>query len=229
MKKTFLMTLIALSISGMSCAQSDTENTAKKQETVQQQFVKERREQAKMAKNLIEQKVLKDAKKQAKQLKKEGWQPAPGTLPLEKQLTDVYTRMYTYEGRFPKYFIGRSSGRSTSAGMARKQALTRARVDVASQMKLEVAALTEETDMNTELSAGEVETVAKMVDTSQTMIQQSLGRTEVVLDIMRTTGGKTESQVAVSYDGNLAKETLLSIFEKEDAQIKQKLQDLLNK
>ena len=99
----------------------------------------------------------------------------------------------------------------------------------ASQMKLEVAALTEETDMNTELSAGEVETVAKMVDTSQTMIQQSLGRTEVVLDIMRTTGGKTESQVAVSYDGNLAKETLLSIFEKEDAQIKQKLQDLLNK
>lgn len=91
------MTLIALSISGMSCAQSDTENTAKKQETVQQEFVKERRAQAKMAKNLIEQKVLKDAKKQAKQLKKEGWQPAPGTLPLEKQLTDVYTRMYTYE------------------------------------------------------------------------------------------------------------------------------------
>ena len=32
MKKIFLMTLIALSISGMSCAQSDTENTAKKQE-----------------------------------------------------------------------------------------------------------------------------------------------------------------------------------------------------
>ena len=92
MKKTFFMTLIALSISGMSCAQSDTENTAKKQETVQQEFVKERREQAKMAKSLIEQKVLKDAKKQAKQLKKEGWQPAPGTLPLEKQLTDVYTR-----------------------------------------------------------------------------------------------------------------------------------------
>ena len=114
MKNTFLMTLIALSISGMSYAQSDTENTAKKQETVQQEFVKERREQAKMAKKLIEQKVLKDAKKQAKQMKKEGWQPAPGTLPLEKQLTDVYTRMYTYEGRFPKYFIGRSSGSSTA-------------------------------------------------------------------------------------------------------------------
>ena len=48
MKKTFLMTLIALSISGMSCAQSDTENTAKKQEKVQQEFVKERRAQAKM-------------------------------------------------------------------------------------------------------------------------------------------------------------------------------------
>ena len=229
MEKTFLVTLIALSISGMSWAQSNMENTAKTQAAVQQEFVKERRQQAKMAKNLIEQKVLKDANKQAKQLKKEGWQPAPGTLPLEKQLNEVYTRMYMYEGRFPKYFIGRSSGRSTSAGMARKQALTRARVDVASQMKLEIAALTEETDMNTELSAGEVETVAKMVDTSQTMIQQSLGRTEVVLDIVRTLGDKIESQVAVSYDGNLAKETLLSIFEKEDAEIKQKLQNLLTK
>lgn len=229
MEKTFLVTLIALSINSMSWAQSNTENTAKTQAAVQQKIVKERRQQAKIAKNLIEQKVLKDANKQAKQLKKEGWRPAPGTLPLEKQLNEVYTRMYMYEGRFPKYFIGRSSGRSTSAGMARKQALTRARVDVASQMKLEIAALTEETDMNTELSAGEVETVAKMVDTSQTMIQQSLGRTEVVLDIVRTLDGKIESQVAVSYDGNLAKETLLSIFEKEDAGIKQKLQNLLAK
>ena len=58
MKKIFLMTLITLSISGMSCAQSDTENTAKKQETVQQEFVKERREQAKMAKKRVSGKLV---------------------------------------------------------------------------------------------------------------------------------------------------------------------------
>ena len=225
MKKTFLMTLIALSISGMSFAQSNTANTAKAQETFQQEFVKERRAQAKMAKNLIEQKVLKDAKKQAKQLKKEGWQPAPGTLPLEKQLNEVYTRMYMYEGRLPKYFIGRSSGTSTSAGMARKQALTRARVDVASQIKLEVAALTEETDTNIELSAGEVETIAKMVDSSQTMLQQSLGRTEVVFDIIREVNGKTEERVAVSYSGSQAKSLLLNIFDNEE--MKQKVLEML--
>ena len=39
MEKTFLVTLIALSINSMSWAQSNTENTAKTQAAVQQEFV----------------------------------------------------------------------------------------------------------------------------------------------------------------------------------------------
>lgn len=109
--------------------------------------------------------------------------------------------------------------------MARKQALTRARVDVASQIKLEVAALTEETDTNIELSSGEVETIAKMVDSSQTMLQQSLGRTEVVFDIIREMNGKTEERVAVSYSGAQAKSLLLNIFDSEE--MKQKVLEML--
>lgn len=223
MKKVVIMTLIALLGSATSFAQS--EKDVDPSTPTPEQVVKARRQEAKLAKSLIEQKATKDAKKQAKLLKKQGWKSAPGTLSLEKQLTELYILEHTYDGNFPKYIIGRSSASSSSAALARKQALTRARVDVASQIKLEVAALTEETDTNIELSSGEVETIAKMVDSSQTMLQQSLGRTEVVFDIIREMNGKTEERVAVSYSGSQAKSLLLNIFDSEE--MKQKVLEML--
>ena len=225
MKKVVIMTLLALFSSATSFAQSnkDVDPSAPTPE----QVVKARRQAAKLAKALIEQKATKDAKKQAKQLTKQGWKSAPGTLSLEKQLTELYILEHTYKGNFPKYIIGRSSASSTSAALARKQALTRARVDVASQIKLEVAALTEETDTNIELPSGEVETIAKMVDSSQSMLQQSLGSTEVVFDIIREVNGKTEERVAVSYSGSQAKSLLLNIFDSEER--KQKVLEMLGK
>ncbi len=90
---------------------------------------------------------------------------------------------------------------------------------------MEVAPLTEETETNIELSSGEVETIAKMVDSSQSMLQQSLGRTEVVFDIIREVNGKTEERVAVSYSGSQAKSLLLNIFDSEE--MKQKVLEML--
>ena len=114
MKKTFFMTLIALSISGMSCAQSDTENTAKKQETVQQEFVKERRAQAKMAKNLIEQKVLKDAKKQAKQLTELGFKHLVYTdIARDGMQTGIDVAAYRHVAEVAGFPVVASGGIST--------------------------------------------------------------------------------------------------------------------
>lgn len=48
--------------------------------------IKEREEILKASKDELNEKVSKAARKEAKRLKKEGWNNAPGTLPLEKQL-----------------------------------------------------------------------------------------------------------------------------------------------
>ena len=87
MKKVVVMTILALFSSATSFAQSnkDVDPSAPTPE----QVVKARRQAAKLAKALIEQKATKDAKKQAKQLTKQGWKSAPGTLSLEKQLTEL--------------------------------------------------------------------------------------------------------------------------------------------
>lgn len=112
--------------------------------------------------------------------------------------------------------------------MARKQALARARVDVAATMSVEIAALTESTESTTELTGGEAETIAKTVETSKAMVQQSLGRTDAIMEIYREKDGKAEVQIAVSYDGGRAKAEILKLFGEEEKELKAKLEKLLD-
>lgn len=226
MKKILIIAIMALTCSATTFAQGKVEEVLKKS---QEELVKERKENLKLAEDAIKSKAMKLAKKQAKELKKQGWKAAAGSLTIEQQLTDVYIKSHLLEKNFPQYIIGRSTASSSSYGVARKQALARARVDIVTQMKAEIAGLTEVTDSNIELSEGEVETVAKMVDTSQTLFQQNLGKTDVILDIYREVDNKTEAMVIVSYDGKIAKQALLDMFEQDRAEIKQKLQELLGK
>lgn len=225
MKKILLTALMALTCSATIFGQIKTDAPLAKS---QKELTKERKENLNLAENAIKSKAMKEAKKQAKELKKQGWKAAVGSLTIEQQLTDVYIKSHLLDGNFPQYIIGRSTATSASYGVARKQAITRARVDIVSQMKVEIAGLTEVTDSNIELSDGEVETIAKMVDTSQSLFQQNLGKTDVILDIYREVDKKTEAMVIVSYEGKMAKQALLDIFEQDRADIKQKLQEILN-
>ena len=71
------------------------------------EIVKERKVLAKASKSELEKKASKTARKEAKKLKREGWQVAPGALPLEKQLDKSYMMQYEYdEDLFPKYLMG---------------------------------------------------------------------------------------------------------------------------
>lgn len=220
MKRLPLVMLMMLSMSTAFAQNDDVANPTQKE------IIKERRETAKLTAKAMDTKILKDAKKQAKAMKKAGWQEAPGSLPLEKQLSNLLLRQYELNGRFPAYIIGKSSAKASTYGVARKQAITRARVEIATNMGAEIAALTESTDANTELSDGEVETIAKMVDTNKQLVQQSIGKTDIVMEAYREVDGKTEVQVGLSYDGKMAKDTLLKLFEKENEQIKQKLDNM---
>lgn len=221
MKRIIIAALVALVSASAAFAQTS--------KAEMKEIIKERKAALKYTAKQLDTKVLKDAKQQAKQMKKQGWMPAAGTLALEKQLTDVYTKQYAMDGSFPRYIIGRSTAKGSSQGIARKHAVARARVDVANQMSQEVAALTEMTESNIELSAGEMETVAKMVESSKLLTQQSLGKTDVVLEAYREVEGGTEVQIIVCYEGKLAVQALLESFGDDEAEIKQKLESLLKK
>lgn len=77
------------------------------QDKTAKEIMKERKEIAKLSKKALNEKATKDARKEAKRLKKQGWQIAPGALPLEKQLDKSYLMQYEYdENGYQKFLMG---------------------------------------------------------------------------------------------------------------------------
>ena len=68
--------------------------------------IKERKAISKYSKSELTAKASKIARKEAKKLAKQGWQIAPGAVPIEKQLDKSYMMQYEYEeDLFPKYIM----------------------------------------------------------------------------------------------------------------------------
>ena len=70
-------------------------------------IIKERKALTKQSKAELNEKASKAARKEAKKLSKEGWQCAPGALPLDKQLDRAYMMQYEFDAEgYPKFFYG---------------------------------------------------------------------------------------------------------------------------
>ncbi len=227
MMKRTLASVLALLVGNVLCLQPVA---AQSNDRVQEQkeIIKERQAMSKLTRKQVEENVWKQSKKQAKEWKKEGWKSSPGTPSLEQQANDAMMYQYEMDGEFPRYIIGRSSAVSSSYAIARKHAIARARLDIASSIQTEVAELIENTDFNTEMSAGEIETAGKIVATGQQLVQQTLGRTNVVFEAYRERNGKVEVMVNVEYEGRAAKSTVMKLFENEGDELRQKMENLLN-
>lgn len=219
MKRFFIMAVAALMCATATMAQTTKEEL--------KALNKERKIAQKYTEKQLGDKALKMAKKEAKRFAKEGWKAEAGALPLEKQYEENYIKMYAMDGKFPRYILGTGTATAASHGVARKQAMARARVEIANQLSQEIAALTEETTTNLEVNNLEAETVSKMVETSKLLTQQTLGKTVTVLEAFRTTDKGTEYKVIVSYESKAAIKSLLDSFKEDEADIKQKLEELL--
>ena len=85
---------------------------------------KERQEITKASKAQLNEKASKTARKEAKTMTKEGWQTAPGALPIDKQLDKSYMMQYEYdENMYPKYIMGEAMSVGGNYDAAKMQAL----------------------------------------------------------------------------------------------------------
>ncbi len=115
--------------------------------------LKERKELQKIAKSELKEKASKDARKEAKKLKKDGWQIAPGALPIEKQLDRVYTMKYEIDDdMFPKWIMGEAMSVGENYDAAKMQALALAKQNLAGEIQTEITALLENNVDNKQLS-----------------------------------------------------------------------------
>lgn len=210
------------------CAISASTVVAQNRETFE-----ERKELRKMSKDELNSKATKAARKEAKRLKKEGWQPAPGALPLEKQLDRSYLMQMEYdEDMYPKYMMAEAMSIGSNYDAAKMQALELAKQSLAGQIQTEMTSLIENSVANEQLEAEEAVSVTKSIMESKNLISQSIGRVIVVSEVYRTLKNKNkEVLVRVAYNSDMAKKVAKKAakqsLESESEEVRNKLDELL--
>lgn len=183
----------------------------------QKELNKERKEAVKQSKKELNAKVSRSTKKEAKRLQKEGWQVAPGALPLEKQLEKAYTMQYEFdESGYPLYIMAEAMSIGENYDGAKAQALELAKENLAGQIQTEVTALVECTVANKQLAAEESATIVETVKASKNLISQSLGRVFPVVEVYRTKANKNkEVLVRLAYNEKMAREAAKRAIKQE--------------
>lgn len=171
------------------------------------EIVKDRKVLAKASKNELQKRASKAARKEARKLKKQGWQVAPGALPLEKQLDKSYMMQYEYdEDMFPKYLMGEAMTIGENYDAAKMQALELAKQNLAGQIQTEVTALIENSVANEQMAAEDAASITRSVMASKNLISQSIGRVITVMEVYRTGARKNkELLVRIAYNSEMAK------------------------
>ena len=172
--------------------------------------MKERKAMSKMTENELNSKVSKVVKKEAKALKKEGWKPAAGALPLEKQLERSYKMQYEFdEYGYPLYIYGDAQSTGANLDSAKMAAITNATTDLAGNIQTEVVALIENSVANKQLGHGEAVSIAETVMGNTNIIADKIGRVIPVIELYREAGHKTwEARVILFYNANMAKQAV---------------------
>lgn len=215
MKKIFAMMMAAL----MVCSISNAQTT--------KQSIKERKASAKLTQTELNKKASKAARKEAKTLKKEGWQVAPGQLPLDKQLDRSYNMYFEYEeNSLPKYIVGDAMSPGATYDAAKMQAIELAKTNLAGMIQTEVTALVESTVANEQMTQEQATSIVRTVQASKNLIVQRLGRTVPVIECFRVLPNKTvEVRVTLTYNARMAIEQAKDIIQ---TQLEAKGEDLHN-
>jgi len=169
--------------------------------------LKARTEITKQSKKDLERKATKAARKEAKNLKKQGWQVAPGALPLEKQLDKSYLMQYEYDSDgFPQFIMAEAMSTGGNYDAAKMQALELAKQNLAGQIQTEVTALIENTVANEQMDQSEAASITRSVMAAKNLISQSIGRVVPVVETYRVVNGNNrEVLVRIAYSQDMAK------------------------
>lgn len=188
---------------------------------------KERKEMSKMTKSELNGRASKAARKEAKRLAKEGWQVAPGALPLDKQLDRSYNLQYEIdESLLPRYIMGEAMSIGENYDAAKTQAIELAKQNLAGQIATEVTALVENTVANKQLAAEQAASITQTVTASKSLISQSIGRVVPVVEVYRVKNNKNkEVLVRIAYSTDMAMTAAKKVIRDE---LEKKGEDLHN-
>jgi len=179
-------------------------------------------------------KAIKEARKEAKQMSKDGWDVAPGSLPLEKALEKSWAmQLETDDKGFRKYIDADGNAVAETKSAADIQALELAKLNLAGQLETEIAALIEASVANQQLTREEASSVTKVVAASKNMIKSTIGNVIPAYKVYREVGDSNmEVQLKIFYNRevamNNAKQVVRKRLEEETTILHDKLDNVLD-
>lgn len=211
MKKSILLLCLNLFIASISFSQT-TNDDAKKD---------------------INKRAMKLARKDAKKYRMAGWDVSPGSLPLEKLLEKAYIKaeLLNEKGNV-KFIFADGNGVAQTKTAAELQALTFAKLSLASQIESNVNAIISGNVANQQIDNDDAESITQAVANSKELISAQLGYVEPTFKIYRTPKGNSENveiQIRLFYDTEQSLQIAKRVIQKE---LKDKLkvnEDQLNK
>ncbi len=185
----------------------------------------------KAMKKEIKKKAVKEARKEAKRFKKEGYDIAPGALPMAKQIEKAWMMQYeTDEDGYPMYIVASGNSVANTTSAAKLQATELAKLELAGSISTQVAALIESSIANQQLSREEAASVTKTVAAAKNIIAQELGRTIPLFEIYRDVGdNNVECNVRIAYNSKKAQEVARQAIKKKLEEETDIAQDKLEK
>jgi hypothetical protein len=161
-----------------------------------------------------------------------GYFVAPGALPLDKQIERAWIHQYEIDddGQ-PQYIVATANAVAESQIAARIQAMEAAKLEIASSIASELAALVENSIANYQTGTEDAVSLTKTVVASKTIVAQELGRTLPLVEAYRYHNGTIEASVRIAYDTRQirakAKQMLRNQLEQEADALQGKLDYLL--
>lgn len=173
----------------------------------------------KQIKKELKAKPEKLARKEAKKLRKAGWEVGPGSLPMEKMLDKKFKKEYeeTDKGN-TKYISAEGNAVGETKTAAEIQALTVAKLNLASVIESKVNGLLSGNIANQQLNNEDAASITQVLANSKELISADLGYVEPVVKLYRTPKGNdknTEVQLVVFYDTEQSMQIAKKIIKKE--------------
>lgn len=220
MKKAIVL-IIALSVSFFAIAQNSKE------------IAKEINKKEKETRKNLNEKAGKIARKEGRQLEKEGYDVAPGALPLKKQLDNAYMKQSEQdEEGYPKWYISNNRGTANTAAAAKLTAMELAKLDLAGQLGSNILGLVENSLSNNQINEVEATSIQKVISASTNVISASLGRVLVLSEFYKKVGSNNLScAIMIGTNAKLAeqsaKKAIRKKLQEETDVVREKLDKML--
>lgn len=176
--------------------------------------------------------IEKDAKTQCKKYEKEGWLTLPGSLPMQRQLEEIYKMRYAKENGEPIYIIKEGNSVGEVYDAAKLNAVQMAKLLIVDAIESEFAGMMVNEVNNEQMSNEEAASVEKMMSASKTKIAQQLGRTNAVVELyQKLPNNNFRVMVFIAYSGEqarkVAKKAIYKELNDESKELRAKLDKIL--